>query len=110
MIFAVVYAGMGMGPGVAGLIALFFLYGVYAALTESLSKAWITNITPEGERGTALGFYSGLQSIATILASAAAGILWTTVAPWAPFALSALVALAVGIFFLARAPAVRATA
>lgn len=99
-IFAAVYAGMGMGRGVESMIVLFFLYGVYAALTETLSKAWITNITPENERGTALGFYSGLQSVATIVASATAGILWTFVSPWAPFALSAVVALGTAVFFL----------
>ncbi len=100
LIFAGVYAGMGAGPGVAGFVLLFFLYGVYAALTESLSKAWITNITPAGERGTALGFYSGLQSIATIFASAIAGLLWTGVGPWAPFAVSAVAAACIGAFFL----------
>jgi predicted MFS family arabinose efflux permease len=55
---------------------LFILYGLYAAATEGISKAWISNITAKNDTATAIGTYAGFQSICTMIASSLAGFTW----------------------------------
>ena len=75
-IFAIVYFGMGITPNLYLYYGLFFLYGLYAAATESVAKAWISNISDKKDTATAIGTYTGFQSICTLLASTIAGFLW----------------------------------
>ncbi len=75
-LFVIVYFGMGFSTNLYVIIGLFFLYGMYASATEGISKAWISNITLEKDTATAIGTYSGFQSIFTMLASSIAGFLW----------------------------------
>lgn len=77
-LFAIVYAGMGFSSNIFVIGAMFFLYGMYAAATEGISKAWITNIVAQNESATAIGNYTGFQSICTMLASTTTGVLWYT--------------------------------
>ncbi len=75
-IFSLVYFGMAMTSNLWIFIGLFFLYGLYAASTEGISKAWISNIIPKNEVATAIGTYSAFQSICAMLASALTGFIW----------------------------------
>jgi predicted MFS family arabinose efflux permease len=77
----------------------FFYYRIYAAATEGISKAWISNITNKKDTSTAIGTYSGFQSICTLLASSLAGLIWFQFGASATFFLSAVSALLV-IFYL----------
>jgi MFS family permease len=99
MLFAIVYGGIIFVSSVPAMLVLFFLYGVYAASTEGISKAWISNIVPKNEVATAIGFYTGMQSICTLLASSLAGWLWYTFAPSVTFGVSAVGAVFI-IFYL----------
>ncbi|PZF71627.1 MFS transporter [Taibaiella soli] len=76
LLFSIVYFGMVFLQAKYLFFGLFFLYGVYAASTEGISKAWISNITSKQDTATAIGTYSGFQSICTLLASSLAGLLW----------------------------------
>ena len=75
-IFAVVYTGFALNNNLAIFILLFFLYGVYAAATDGISKAWISNIVDKSETATAIGTYTGFQSICALIASSFCGLLW----------------------------------
>ncbi len=85
LVFAAVYAGMAMNPSLPVIFVLFFFYGIYASSTESISKAWITNISKKEDTATAIGFYTGLGSVFTMLASFTAGLLWSSISPSAAF-------------------------
>lgn len=98
ILFAVVYGGIIFAVSVPLLLILFFMYGLYAASTEGISKAWISNIVPKNEVGTAIGFYTGMQSICTLLASSLAGWLWYVYSPSLTFGVSAIGACATAIF------------
>ncbi|MFH1119621.1 MAG: MFS transporter [Bacteroidota bacterium] len=76
ILFSVVYTGMGFASGMWVFGLLFMLYGIYAAATEGVSKALITNISRKEDTATALGFYNALSSIFTMLASTLAGLIW----------------------------------
>lgn len=98
VVYAMVYFGMSMAGSSLAVVVLFFLYGVYGAATEGLSKAWISNITPREETATAIGTYSGLQSICAFLASSLTGAIWMVAGANAAFMTTALVALGVAIY------------
>jgi hypothetical protein len=49
---------------------------VYAACTEAIAKAWISNISDKKDTATAIGTFTALQSIFTLLASSIAGLIW----------------------------------
>ncbi len=79
---------------------LFSVYGVAISAIEGNSKALVSNIASKEETATAIGFLTSFQSLATLLASSIAGILWATVNPNAPFLISGLVAFLCSVYFL----------
>lgn len=100
ILFAVVYGSMALDPGIGFLFFIFFLYGLYASSTEGVSKAWITNISEKKDTATALGFYSGLNSIFSLIASSLAGWLWFSYGPDVMFIFSAVGTALVILYFL----------
>lgn len=100
IIFAIVYGGMALNPGIETVFFLFFCYGIYAASTEGISKAWITNISEKSKTATALGFYTGFNSIFSLIASVLAGFLWYSFGPETMFVFSSAGTIATVIYFL----------
>ncbi len=98
LIFALVYAGMGFADSLAGFGILFFFYGIYAASTEGISKALISNIAQKSETATAIGFYNSANSICALLASSIAGFLWYFIGFRAMFLVSGAGVLAVVLY------------
>lgn len=91
--FAAVYAGFSAATKTWQIIALFAAYGLYIAATEGVGKAFAVDLVACDMRATAVGLLGTLTGIATLVASAAAGLLWDAVGAWAPFALGAAGAL-----------------
>lgn len=98
--FSIVYFGMSYFEGIHAFLALFFLYGIYAAATEGISKAWISNISDKKDTATAIGTFSAFQSICTMAASSFAGLIWYNFDAATTFAVSGIVALIVVFYFL----------
>lgn len=98
-IFAFVYSGMAFQGGVWWVGFLFFLYGTYAACTEGISKAWLTNIAEQKDTATAIGTYTALQSIFTLIASATAGVIWYSLGDATLFIFTGMVAFLVACYF-----------
>ncbi|HEY6505273.1 MAG TPA: MFS transporter [Chitinophagaceae bacterium] len=99
ILFAVVYAGFALNPSVVAIFVLFFVYGIYAAATEGITKAWITNIAHHSNTATAIGFYTSCQSICTLLASIIAGALWTGFGSLYTFSVTAAITIVVFAWF-----------
>jgi len=97
-LFAIVYAGMSIKGNVFWYLFLFLLYGAYAAATEGISKAWITKLVDKDRVATAIGTYTGFQSIAALLASSIAGFLWFYFGAPVAFISSAIITLLVVIY------------
>ena len=93
--FTVVQAGFAFASQWWAFIGLFFLYGIYAAATEGVAKAWISNISKKQDTATAIGTYSGFQSIAALIASSAGGLIWYYYGSVFTFVSAALVTLIV---------------
>ncbi|HEX6332853.1 MAG TPA: MFS transporter [Flavisolibacter sp.] len=98
VVFATVYLLFGIADSIALLVTAFVLYGIYAACTEGISKAWITNLSHHRDTATAVGFFASFESVCTLLASIIAGALWTAFGSTATFLVSAIAALMVAVF------------
>jgi MFS family permease len=101
LFFAITYTGLAMGVSVTGTFVLFFVYGLYAAATDGVSKAWISKLVPSSEGGAAQGFNAGMTSLATLFASFFAGLIWTFHEGTVAFLISAAAAALVGIYLVA---------
>ena len=103
LLFAIAYLAMPVASTLVHFGIIFSIYALYAASTEGISKAWITNICDRKDSATAIGFFTAFSSIATLFASIIAGIIWETVSPATVFLLSGCVALAcVGLILLLK--------
>jgi MFS family permease len=87
--FAVVYAGFGIATSAAIVWPLMAIYGSYLAATDGVARALVSDITPGSLRATAQGTFQLATGGSEVVASIAAGILWTTVTPRSVFALGA---------------------
>jgi len=97
-VFAIVYGGMAFQPSLFIIFILFLLYGIYASATESVSKAWISNIVNKNDTATAIGFYTGLSSVFTLFASIIAGWLWSSFFPSLTFIFSAVASVLIALY------------
>ena len=104
LLFAGVYFGMARAQGLVLMVVLFLCYGLYAAATEGVAKAWIGSLVPPTETATAMGTYAGLQSLCALFASAFAGWLWYAFGPTATFAVTGAAALVVLVIVVVRVP------
>jgi MFS family permease len=98
-LFSIVYFGFSVTANLYVFLVLFFIYGLYASATEGVSKAWISNIVDKNDTATAIGTFSALQSICTMVASSLAGIIWYSLGAKALFILSAVMSILVIIYF-----------
>lgn len=99
VLFAIVYLGMALTANIYIYLVLFFIYGLYAAATEGIAKAWISNITDPKDTATAIGTFAGFQSLAAMFASSLAGLLWFWFGVETAFIATSLVTVLVIIYF-----------
>jgi MFS family permease len=99
VIFSSVYFGMSVNQNLYVYFLLFFLYGIYAAATEGISKAWISNITDKKDTATAIGTYSGFQSICALIASSFAGYIWFEYGALYTFLITGIVTIVIILYF-----------
>ncbi|TGK20111.1 MFS transporter [Leptospira fluminis] len=97
-LFSGVYFGMAFATSREMFYGLFILYGFYSATTEGISKALITNISDPSDAATAIGSFAGWNSIASLLASSLAGVVWFSLGPKTLFLTSAGVCLVVVVY------------
>ena len=76
------------------------LWGLQMAVTQGLLSASVADVAPENLRGTAFGIYELAVGLATFVASAIAGTLWTLGGPGSAFAMSAVFAGAAAVMLL----------
>jgi len=74
--FAAAYIGLGLVTDKVWLWLLFPLYGCYTALTDGVSRAWVADLVPRSQVGTALGVYGGITGVGALIASVWAGLAW----------------------------------
>ena len=78
------------------------LWGLQMAVTQGLLSASVADAAPETLRGTAFGIYELAVGLATFVASAVAGVLWTVSGPGSAFGMSAAIAATVVLLLMLR--------
>ena len=91
--FGLVYLGWAMATQAWNAWVLFLVYGIYAAATEGVAKAFVTDMVPKSARGSALGWFNGLTGMAALPANLVAGWLWSAFGPAITFSYGAWVSL-----------------
>lgn len=100
LIFSIVYFGFVVAPNLKFIWGLFMLYGIFAASTEGVAKAWVSDLIPDQNRGTAIGLLTMLSSFAIMLGSFLTGLLWDKFGSTLPFLISSCVSAAIAFAFL----------
>jgi MFS family permease len=106
VIFGAVYFVFGRAPSAVAIWIAMAVYGFYYALTQPVLKALVVESVGEQVRGSALGIYFFVTSLATLAASLITGELWKHYGAAIPFYFSAGMALiAAGILQVAKSRA-----
>ena len=93
VLFGVMCLGFMISNSVYSFTLLFIMYGLFKASVDAVQRAYVSDLAPEGLRGTALGTFHASIGLATLPASAIAGILWDKVSPEATFLYGAALGL-----------------
>jgi MFS family permease len=103
-LYALVAAGFAVADSKPVVVALFLLYGVFFAIDEGQTKAYITDLTPSETRATAIGAYGFVTGVVYLPASLGAGLLWKAFGPQLTFGVAAGIALLALGHFIAVEP------
>lgn len=99
-LFSIVYFGFAVAPSLNYIWGFFILYGIYAASTEGVAKAWVSDLIPDHNRATAIGLLTMFSSLAMMLGSLLTGILWDKFGSTVPFIITSVVSLIVAFILL----------
>ncbi|MDD5239724.1 MAG: MFS transporter [Candidatus Nanoarchaeia archaeon] len=81
-------------------VLLFVLFGIFYAIDESQSKAYISDME-KSRRATAIGIYNFVTGLIYLPASIIAGLLWR-INPNLTFAFAAVISIATILFFMIK--------
>lgn len=104
LVYAGTYAAWGVVNGPFWMVALFLVYGTYAAATEGVERALVADFVPADRRGTAFGWFHLAVGICALPASALFGVLYSWRGAPAAFGVSAALAVAASLLLLALRP------
>lgn len=104
LIFACVYAGFALTAENIYVWLLFVVYGLYAALTDGIGRAYVVDLVPFDKRATALGIYHTAIGVMMLFANVLAGILWDLIGAPAPFIYGALTAFVSAVMLIVLMP------
>ena len=100
LVYAACYGGFALATSAVWVVPLWIAYGTYYALSEGVGKALVADLAPTELRATAFGILNAVQGAMILPASLVAGILWSAIAPPAPFWFGAACAAAAVVLLL----------
>ncbi len=104
LLYALIAVGFALATSQLAVILLFVAYGVFYAIDEGQTKAYIADLVPDATRATAVGAYGFVTALIYLPASLLAGWLWTAFGPEVTFGVAAAIALIALFWFLAFQP------
>jgi MFS family permease len=101
ILYALMSIGFFFADSKAVVTVMFVLYGMFYAIDEGQTKAYITDLE-KSKQGTAIGLYNFATGLVYLPASIIAGLLWG-INPSYSFAFAALISvLALALFYMTR--------
>lgn len=105
-VYAACYAAFAAVTGPYATVAVFLLYGLYAAACEGAERAMVADFVPAERRGTGFGWFHLVTGICALPASVLFGALWKYAGARAAFGVGAGLALASALLLLLLRPPV----
>lgn len=102
--FAFVYVGFALATQIWQTWALFLIYGIYAAATDGVSRAFVADMIPKTVRGTAMGWFNGMTGFSALPANIIGGWLWSVAGAPATFIFGAWMSLLALLLAIAWMP------
>ena len=100
IIYFIMSVGFIIASTKASVIFLFILFGLFYAIDESQTKAYISDLERQ-RRATAIGIYNFITGLVYLFASLIAGYLWK-INPNYAFIFAAIISLITIIFFISK--------
>jgi MFS family permease len=103
-IYSVVYAGFALSSTIWHVWIAFACLGVFFAIIEGVSRAFVADLAPQELRGTAYGLYHCVVGICVLAGGIIGGVVWDVIGPEATFYFGAGLAFIamIGIVTLVR--------
>lgn len=99
ILYALMCFGFIFAADKSSVILLFLVYGIFYAIDEGQTKAYISDITPQEHRASAIGLYNTVTGLAYLPASLLAGWLWNAYNPSVAFGTAAVIAILSAVSF-----------
>ena len=99
LLFSGIYFIFGLGIPIYVVWILLGIYGLFSATSESITKAWISLYLPNDKKGTGMGLYHTLSTLAFTVASPLTGLLWEFAGVQTAFTVIAISALLTAVYF-----------
>jgi MFS family permease len=103
-VYALAYTGFAFAANSLHVWFLFAVYGLFYGLTEGVEKAFLTDVAPPSERGSAFGWYNFAIGAGALPASVIFGLIWQKAGARAAFGLGALIACLAAILLVLFIP------
>jgi MFS family permease len=104
-VYALTYTGFALAVSGLHVWLLFAVYGLFYGLTEGVEKAFLTDMSPQLERGSAFGWYNFAIGAGSLPASIVFGLIWQHAGVAAAFGFGALLACLAAILLILFIPA-----
>jgi MFS family permease len=88
-VYAVSYCGFALSASQWQIWCVFLFYGIFYGLTEGVEKAFVADMAPTDQNGTAFGWYSLAIGVGALPASLIFGAIWTWASPASAFTFGA---------------------
>jgi MFS family permease len=109
VVYALAYAGFAHATSERQIWILFAFYGLFYGLTEGVEKAFVADLAPSVERGSAFGWYNSAIGFGALPASLLFGFIWQRAGAVAAFYTGASLAAvaSVALLLMIRQPTAR---
>src|SRR5450631_2940127 len=91
-VYAVSYCGFALADSQWQIWCVFLFYGIFYGLTEGVEMAFVADMAPSEQNGTAFGWYNLAIGVGALPASLIFGAIWTWASPAAAFTFGACLA------------------
>jgi len=93
LLFGLTSLGFGFVANTTTIWFLFALYGLFMAVTDGVSRAYVSDLAATNKRGLAFGTYHAIVGITVLPANFIGGVLWHSINVQAPFIYAAVLSV-----------------
>ena len=100
LLFGLTSLGFAFYANTTTIWLLFALYGLFMAVTDGISRAYVSDLAVKEKRGMALGAYHMIIGITVLPANLIGGFLWDKIDVQAPFIYAAILSIGSALLLL----------